>query len=70
MPANLENSASATGLEKVIVHSNPIERQYQRMLKLPHKCTHLTRWQRNAQHSPRQALTVREPQASRCSSWL
>ena len=23
-------------------HSNPKERQYQRMLKLPHNCTHLT----------------------------
>ena len=30
MPANLENSAVAT------------ERQYQRMFKLPHNCTHLT----------------------------
>ena len=27
MPANLENSAVATGLEKVSFHSNPIERQ-------------------------------------------
>ena len=34
MPANLENSAVATGLEKVSFHSNPKERQYQRMLKL------------------------------------
>ena len=36
MPANLENSAVATGLEKVSFHSNPKERQCQRMLKLPH----------------------------------
>ena len=36
MPANLENSAVATGLEKVSFHSNPRERQCQRMLKLPH----------------------------------
>ena len=36
MPANLENSAVATGLEKVSFHSNPKERQYQRMLKLLH----------------------------------
>ena len=43
MPANLENSAVATGLEKVSFHSNPKERQFQRMLKLPHNCTHLTR---------------------------
>ena len=35
MPANLENSAVATGLEKVSFHSNPKERQYKRMLKLP-----------------------------------
>ena len=31
MPANLENSAVATGLENVSFHSNPKERQYQRM---------------------------------------
>ena len=41
-PANLENSAVATGLEKVNFHSNPKEGQCQRMLKLPHNCTHLT----------------------------
>ena len=29
-------------LEKVSFHSNPKERQCQRMLKLPHNCTHLT----------------------------
>ena len=44
MPANLENSAVATGLEKVSFHSNPKESQCQRMLKLPHNCTHLTHW--------------------------
>ena len=32
----------ARGLEKVSFHSNPKERQCQRMLKLPHNCTHLT----------------------------
>ena len=42
MPANLENSAVATGLEKVRFHSNPKERQCQRMFKLLHNCTHLT----------------------------
>ena len=36
MPANLENSAVATGLEKVSFHPNPKERQCQRMLKLLH----------------------------------
>ena len=39
MPASLENSPVATGLEKVTFHSNPKERQYQRILKLPHNCT-------------------------------
>src|SRR5574337_1095692 len=34
MPANLETSAVATGLEKVNFHSNPKERQCQRMLRL------------------------------------
>ena len=41
--ANLENSAVATGLEKVSIHSNPKERQCQRMLQLAHNCSHLTR---------------------------
>ena len=39
---NLENSAVATGLEKVSFHSNPKERQCERMLKLLYNCTHLT----------------------------
>ena len=42
MPANLENSAVAAGLENVSFHSNPKESQRQRMLKLPHSCTNLT----------------------------
>ena len=42
MPANLENSAVATGLEKVSFHSNSKERQCKRMLKLPHNCAHFT----------------------------
>ena len=37
-----KTKAVATGLEKVSFHSNPKERQCQRMLKLPHNCTHLT----------------------------
>ena len=35
-------TAVATGLKKVSFHSNPKERQCQRMLKLPHNYTHLT----------------------------
>ena len=45
LPTNaskFEKLAVATGLEKVRFHSNPKERQCQRMLKLPHHCTHLT----------------------------
>ena len=57
MLANLENSAVATGLEKVSFHSIPKERQCQRMFNLPHNCTHLTYWQSNAQNSPSQATT-------------
>ena len=44
MSANVENSTVATGLEKVSFHSNPKERQCQRMLKLLPNCTHLTRY--------------------------
>ena len=33
MPANLENSAVATGLEKVSYHSNPKERQCQKDIR-------------------------------------
>ena len=36
---SLENSAAATGLEKVSFHSNPKERQWKRMLKLLHSHT-------------------------------
>ena len=42
MPANLENQAVATELEKVSFHSDPKERQCQRMFRLLHDCTHLT----------------------------
>ena len=42
MPENLENSAVATGQEKGSFHFNPKEWQCQRMLELPHNCTHLT----------------------------
>ena len=38
----LENSAVTTGLEKVSFQSNPKERQYQKILKLPKSCAHFT----------------------------
>ena len=46
MSANLENSAVATGLEKVSFHSSPKERQCQRIFKLPYNYAHfmLPRW--------------------------
>ena len=50
MPANLENSAVATGLEKGSVHSSPKEGQCQRMLKLLQNYPHVTCWQSNAQN--------------------
>ena len=42
MPANLENSAVVIGLEKISFHSNPKERQCQRMFQLLYNCTHFT----------------------------
>ena len=50
MPANLENSAVATGMEKISFHSNPKEGQYQRMFKLPYNCTHFICQQGYAQN--------------------
>ena len=55
---------------KASFHSNPKERQCQRMLKLLHNCTHLTCYQSNAQNSPSQASKIHEPWNSRCSSWF
>ena len=54
MPANLENPALATELEKVGFHPNPKERQYQRIFKLRYNCVHFTCQQGNAQN-PEQA---------------
>ena len=48
MPTNSENCAAATRLKKVSFHSNPKERQCQRMHKLPHNCSHLNCYQSNA----------------------
>ena len=41
MPAHLENSAVATGLEKVSFHSNTKERQCQRMLTAQLHSSHM-----------------------------
>ena len=43
MSANWENSAVATGLEKVVsFHSNPKEDQCQKLFKLPYSYAYLT----------------------------
>ena len=55
---NLENSAMATGLQKVNFHSSPKERQCQRMFKLPHNYTRLTHQQSSAENSPCQDSTL------------
>ena len=52
IPANLENSALVTGLEKVSFHCNPREQQCQRIFKLLQNCTHFTCLQGNAQNPP------------------
>ena len=52
MSANLENTAVATGMEKVSFHSSLKEEQYKRMFKVPRNCTHFTYQQCNAQNSP------------------
>ena len=61
MPANLEDSAMAEGLEKVSFHSNPKERKA--MLKNAQTATQLHSphmLESNAQSSPSQASTVHE----------
>ena len=49
MPANLENSAVAIGIEIFSFHSGPKEGQCQRMFKLLN-CAHFTCYQGNAQN--------------------
>ena len=58
MPSNLENSAVATGLEKVSFHYNLKERQCQRMLKLLHNPYSSHMLASNVQNSPSQTSTV------------
>ena len=53
MSANLENSAVATGLEKVGFHFNPKEEQCQRTFKLQYSCAHFTLYQGYVQNPSR-----------------
>ena len=48
----MENSAVATGLEKVSFHSNSKEGQCQTMFQLVHNYNHLTYQQNHVQNSP------------------
>ena len=70
MSAILENSAVATGLEKVSFHSSFKAGQCQRMFKLSYNCTHLTCQQGNAQNPSSQTSAVNETRISRCISWV
>ena len=54
MPAHLESSAMTTRLENVSFHSNPKEKQCQRMFKLLHSYTHFSCQGSNAQSFPSQ----------------
>ena len=57
-------------LENVSVHSNPKERQCQRIFKLPHNCIYFTCQQGNAQNPSSQASAVCGPRTSRCKNWI
>ena len=70
MPANLENSAEATGWGKISFHSNCKEKQCQRKFRLPYSCTHFTSQQDFAQNHSSQASPVYELRTSRCKSWI
>ena len=61
MPANLENSAVATGLEKVSFHSNPKERQCQRIFKLPYN------W--FTSHASKVMLKILQARHQQCVNW-
>ena len=68
MSANLENSAVATGLEKV---SNiPIPKKGNAKECSNYRTIALISHANKAQNSPSQALTICEPLISRCSSWF
>ena len=72
MPADLENPAVVTGMERVSFHSNRKERRCQRMFKLPHNCTHLTRYLEK-EMAPTPVLLPRKFHGRRslmgCSPW-
>ena len=76
MPANLENSDVATGLEKVSFHPNLKEDNAKEYLDnckialISHTRKVMLKKKSNAQNSSSKASTVHEPRTSRCSSWI
>ena len=68
MPANMENSAVAIGLEKFSFHSNGKNRQCHRMFKITYNCANFTCWQGNAQNTSNYISGVCELRASRYTS--
>ena len=70
MPANLKDSAVATGLENVSLHSIPQKGQCQRKLKLPHNYTYFTRQQGNVQNPSCYASSGHESRTSQCTNWI
>ena len=60
MPANLENSAVATGLEKVSFHSNPKRKAMPKNIQTTAQLHSSHTLTKQSQNSPSQALTVFE----------
>ena len=56
--------------EKFSFHSNPKERQCQRMFKLPYNFAYFICQQGNAQNPSSWVSTVHELRTSRCKSWI
>ena len=70
MPANLENSTVATGLEKVSLHSNSKERQcsnYRTISLISHARKVILKI---LQAWLQLHVQVHEPRTSRCSRWI
>ena len=70
IPANLENSAVATRLEKVSFRSNPKEMQLPKNAQTTTQLHSSHLLENSAQNSSSKASTVCEPRNSRCSSWI
>ena len=68
MSANLENSAVATGQEKISFHSNPKEGQCQRIFKLLYSCTHVISYQGYIKNPSSEASAVHKLITSKYTS--